>query len=112
MKIEQKITWISFLVTLSALNFPNQAMANQFNRGEDFETEKLENRLHKIAVNLKEREKHLNEELSITPMEEIAGSWVKGRRGSFLNRRGGGGGGFLNRRRWGDRRGFYNYRRY
>ena len=103
-----KATWIGFIVTLSALNFPDRALATQSKPVEDRAFQSLESRLHKIAVTLKEREKQLDDGSIVKPPIEIAG-WLKGRRGGFLNRRGGGG--FLNRRRWTDRGGFYNYRR-
>ena len=102
-----KSTWISFLVTLSALNFGTEAVASQSDKVTSPTPQSLESRLDRIAATLKERENQLSEE-SVAKPTEIAGGWVKGRRRSFVNGRGGG---FLNRRRWRDRGGFLKYRR-
>ena len=107
-----KGTWISFLVTLCALNFPHQAVATQSNKVDAPTSQSLDSRLSRIAATLKERANQIDDESVAESPTEIARGWLKGRRRSFVNGRRRG---FLNRRprRWGDRRGFYNYyRRY
>ena len=102
-----KITWISFLVTLSALAIPHKAIAsNQTNYNS--ESQGIENRLEKIAKALQAKEKQLSTDKSIETPIEVAGGWVKGSRRGFVNKSGGGG--FVNRRGWSDRGGFLNRR--
>ncbi len=117
-----KITWISFIVALATLNLPAKTKAYQveskvlrLEKTEPASTSSispensqiLENRLAKIAATLKERETQIPESSTLKKTIEIAGGWVKGRRGGFAN---GPGGGFLNRRGWSDGGGFLNRR--
>ena len=109
-----KITWISFLVTLSALTIPNKAIAHNQKQVAN-ESQAIENRLTKIAKALQAKEKQLSVDTE-KPIE-VAGGWVKGSRRGFVNKTGGGGfanrsggGGFVNRRGWSDRGGFLNRR--
>ncbi len=106
----KQITWIGFLVALSALNLPSKAIASNTNLIDDQPA--IENRLARIAENLKAREEELSnlsdsDLESTNPNNTIARGWLKGYRGGFVN---GGGGGFLNRRGWPDRGGFWNRR--
>lgn len=106
----KQITWIGFLVALSAFNLPSKALASQTNSLD--EQPAIESRLARIAENLKAREEELanlsDSDLdSIIEDNFIVGSWIKGYRGGFINGRGGG---FLNRRGWPDRGGFWNRR--
>jgi len=109
----KQITWIGFLVALSTLNISPKAIASN-NNLENFNSENsLEFRLGRIAENLQEREQKLAD-ISDVEIEAIsndnliAGGWLKGYRGSFINNRGPGG--FINRRGWPDRGGFWNRR--
>ena len=102
-----KITWISFIVTLATLNFPTITKAYQADSLPNETPQMLESRLAKIAATLKEREAQIPSSSSLKKTLEIAGSWLKGRRRSFVNGRRGG---FVNRRRWGDGGGFLNRR--
>ena len=122
-----KVTWISFLVTLSALAIPHKAIAGNQNKvtGNESQPITIENRLEKIAKTLKEKENKLKDnpemENDLQYPEDLdldidVASWIKGSRGSFLNRpnRRGGfvnrryGGGWINGGRWRDRGGFLN----
>lgn len=118
-----KITWISFIVTLSALTIPTKTIAHNNKPVSENQSQAIESRLSKIAKTLKERETRLLEssdtETIIDLPEDIdlagwlkgrRGGWIKSRGGGFLNNRRRGGGGFLNRRRWPDRGGFVNRR--
>ena len=102
-----KITWISFIVALATLNLPAKTKAHQVESISPENSQMLESRLAKIAATLKERETQIPESSTLKKTIEIAGGWVKGRRGGFAN---GPGGGFLNRRGWGDGGGFLNRR--
>ena len=102
-----KITWISFIVALSTLNLPAKAKSHQVDPISPENSQLLENRLAKIAATLKERENQIPESSILKKTIELAGGWVKGRRGGFAN---GPGGGFLNRRGWTDGGGFLNRR--
>lgn len=108
-----KITWISFLVTLSALTIPTKTIAhNNNNPVSENQSPAIESRLSKIAKTLKERESQFLESSDTqenfdSPENIDLAGWIKGYRGGFVNR---GGGGFLNRRRWGDGGGFFNRR--
>ena len=129
-----KVTWIGFIVSLSALLIPSKTIAHNSQIGIAKESSEIENRLSTIAKILKERENYLDEFSDesnlVEPPEDIdLAGWVKGYRGGFANRSGGGGfvnrrygggwinsggwrdrGGFLNRRPWGNRGGFLNRR--
>ena len=102
-----KITWVSFIVALATLNFPAKTKAYQVDSIPPENPQILESRLAQIAATLKERESQIPAASTLKKTLEIAGGWVKGRRGGFAN---GPGGGFLNRRRWGDGGGFLNRR--
>ena len=103
-----KITWISFIVTLATLNFPLKTEAHQAESVPTETPQMLESRLTRIANTLKERETQIPESSSLKKTLEIAGGWLKGRRGSFADGRRGS---FLNRRRrWRDYGGFLNRR--
>ena len=102
-----KITWISFIVALATLNLPAKTKAHQVESIPAENSQLLESRLAKIAATLKERETQIPASSTLKKNLEIAGGWVKGRRGGFAN---GPGGGFLNRRGWGDGGGFLNRR--
>ena len=103
-----KITWISFIVTLASLNFPVKTQAHPTETLLPTETPQiLESRLSRIATTLKARETQIPESSILKKTIEIAGSWLKGRRRSFVNGRRGG---FLNRRRWRDYGRFLNRR--
>ena len=102
-----KITWISLIVALATLNLPAKAKGHQADLLSRKNPQILESRLAKIAATLKEREAQIPESSTLKKTLEIAGGWVKGRRGGFAD---GPGGGFLNRRGWGDGGGFLNRR--
>ena len=124
-----KITWLSFLMTLSALTIPTKVVAHEANSWSNSQPEAIENRLNNIAKVLQQKEQELSQKKNIHKPLEIAGGWGKGNKrgfanrsggGSFVNRSGGGGflnnsgwrdgGGFLNRSGWNDRGGFINHR--
>jgi rSAM-associated Gly-rich repeat protein len=117
-----KITWIGFLVTLSALSIPSKTVAHETNSVSKIKPQTIENRLSRIAETLKQRENQWLESTentkNLNPQENtkmIAG-WVNIGGGGFANR--GGGGGFVNRgggggfvnRGWRDGGGFLNRR--
>ena len=102
-----KITWISFIVALTSLNLPNTTKAHQADSLSSETPQMLESRLARIAATLKERENQIPASSTLKKTLEIAGSWLKGRRGGFVNGRRGG---FLNRRGWRDGGGFLNRR--
>ncbi len=107
----QKITWIAFLATLSALTIPSKTLAENDNYSQFNRESNLENRLNRISNSLKAREKELTENSQVNITTEnplLAGGWVKGYRRGFVNNSGGGG--FINRRGWGDGGGFLNRR--
>jgi rSAM-associated Gly-rich repeat protein len=107
---------MGFLVTLSALTIPTETLASQANSisEKNSHPQAIENRLARIAKNLKQREKELPESSEAEEMidnlqtKEIAQSWLKGYRGSFVD---GYRGGFVDRR-WPDGGGFWNRRYY
>ena len=110
----KQITWIGFLMALSALSIPTKTIAvsadSMVNNGQL----NIENRLARLADNLKAREKELSDYSdsefdSILDNNMLVGQWLKGYRGGFVNT---GGGGFLNRHRprWTDYGGFLNRR--
>ena len=110
----KQITWISFLMALSALTIPTKAIAVNADSMVNNEPPNIENRLARLGDNLRAREKELldysdSEFDSIPDNNIVVGQWLKGYRGGFIN---GGGGGFLNRRRprWTDYGGFLNRR--
>ena len=102
-----KITWISLIVALATLSSSTKTKAHQVESLPTNNAQILESRLAKIAATLKERESQIPASSTLKKTLEIAGGWVKGRRGGFAN---GPGGGFLNRRGWGDGGGFLNRR--
>ena len=104
-----KITWISFIVALATLNLPIKTQAHQAEPLPTQTPQMLESRLARIATTLKERETQVPASSSLKKTIEIAGGWLKGRRRSFINGRRGG---FLNRRGWRDYGGFLNRRRW
>ena len=111
-----KITWIGFLVTLSALTIPSKTIAHNKPVSED-KFPSIESRLTRIAKVLQQKENELSSKDDINKPLQIAGGWGKGPRGGFANRSGGGGfvnraggGGFLNKRGWKDGGGFFNRR--
>ncbi len=107
----KNITWIAFLATLSTLSISTETVAHNSNEpSQDNNQQTIEKRLSRISESLKAREKELADDSEVKIDEQnplLARGWLKGRRGSFVDGRGGG---FINRRRWYDRGGFYNRR--
>lgn len=94
MDIKTQMSWVGFLMALSAINLPaNAAIAPQNDLNPISQTQSsIESRLTRISATLKTHKSQLPE-TSQTPINnEIAGAWGNGNGRGFVN----------SRPRWGD----------
>ena len=105
MQITTRVSFVGFLLAVSALNVSTaNATTQQPTSAQTSPT--IESRLSRITDAMKEREIEQPEASERSAGDQIARGFANGRRGGWVNGRRGG----FGNRRWGDGGRFYNYR--